>query len=159
MVYTITLPDINDFLPLILGCESTIENITKDKTTKKIIEWMNEYRKEITQNRKKSKDEIFFIFVTNLLARTSNEKWWQKIQLLLNSLEKIENVNQNAIRPIEFKKRGYRFPQAGVNVVLEARRIFEEKYKSDWEYYFEKADDNFESDFIQDDFLNIKYET
>ncbi|MCD6572460.1 MAG: hypothetical protein J7K62_04245 [Thermoplasmata archaeon] len=152
----LTLPDIKELLPHLMHVESTIE-VKNEKITKRIKDWLNDYRLDISRNLKKSKDEKFFIYVTHLLARTSNEKWFSKISSYFSSIGSIDSINKRNINESKFKEMGYRFPNAATSVVFRAKDVFINNYESDWKSYFNKANENYESDFLEDHFLKIKY--
>lgn len=81
-----------------LGTRSKMEVESGRYDEKTIKEWVAYYNDERISNKEKSNDEIFFIFVTNLLARTSNEKWYPKIDdWLHNEISSLDNINERKV--------------------------------------------------------------
>jgi endonuclease III len=123
----------------------------------RISEWLQNEMNELKMSRTWSKDKIFMLYVSSLLARQSYEGWWDKVNnWLINDIKRIDNLpseNDISKRLTEF---GYRFPPQGGKVITQVKEIFNEKFNNDWNQYFMIADKNYKNDFPNDPFLKIK---
>lgn len=155
----IELPDVNNTISEIIEIESSFEGKTKT-----IKEWVEDHRQAIKKNKQLIKDkseesdiEILISILGNLLLRAM---WGEKGTKINNELRKsiiikddltYENYKESLI------KAQYRWgADKGANVISGVVEIFNDKYKWDFEKYFNQAEKYHETNFQKDPLLEIK---
>jgi endonuclease III len=126
-----------------------------DGGTRSIGEWRRDYLASIRQHRRLSAVAVFNRFVNCLLERaTSGESFERRrrsIDALFQSFADYTSANVDRM----LREGGYRFPREGREVVLSARAIVIGSGFT-WRGYVGAAEQHFERDFPDDDFLKIK---
>jgi thermostable 8-oxoguanine DNA glycosylase len=148
----LNLPDPKKIIDGIKSCSCSL-----DGKTQTIEKWVEDYKKDINNNKQKSTDYQFLEFVKCLLARQTNERWWNPVgKWLHEEIKEINNVCETSITSKRLKELGYRFHPQGSQMICEVKKLFSEKYKCNWGKYLEEADKHYEDDFQNDIFLKVK---
>jgi endonuclease III len=128
-------------------------NATLSHETHTIDGWRAAYRKELATARQQPDIAIFNSFVNSLLERASSgEAWAKRYKAIMDTFLSFDNVDEQNITEV---LKGYRFPNSGKKVILEAKkRVCEPAFS--WDQYFEEAEQQYETDFQSDPFLVIK---
>jgi endonuclease III len=117
--------------------------------------WRASYMQDLATSRQQSDITIFNSVVNSLLERAmSGETWARRHDLIADVYLSFNDVNEQTALEI-IKKSGYRFPTAGIHVIMKAKELVCNPGFS-WESYFQEADEQYETDFLLDPFLGIK---
>lgn len=147
---TVSYPNLKEVIKPILGVKATINGRTQT-----IEEWRKEYLRQLQVNREKSSIQIFNTFASALLERQmGGESYNKRIQLLNERIKEYKDITRENISKI-LKETGYRWPDKGVEVCLKLKELTEKNF--DWKTYFNKAEKEYENNFVDDPFLRIKY--
>lgn len=147
---SVEFPNINEVIDPILDIETTFLDETRT-----IKDLKNSYLKYIDESRKKPKIEIFNSFASALLERSiRGESYTKRIRLMNEKWKSYGDITEENVKEI-LKEGGYRFPSAGVEVILKLKKLTEKNFV--WVDYFKEAEDNYENNFPKDKLLNIKY--
>jgi endonuclease III len=120
-----------------------------------IAQWREWYREELTTARHKAPLSIFCRFVNSLLERAmSAESWQRRLNGFQRSFVSFEAVTDESVSEV-LEEAGYRFPEAGLAVVREVKRIVTDPTFT-WSSYIEQADQFYETDFPDYQFLRIR---
>lgn len=156
LTYAITLPNIEKTIEDILEAPSKPE-LEDSIKLKPIREYLLEYRTQVENNRKMSRDKIFMRFVINLLARQTTVVWWEPVHSWLEKqIQTISNIPKLSKLEKGLRDRKYRFWPDGAKVILETKTTFLNQLGGDWKQYFTTAEANHQADYPNDPFLKIK---
>ncbi|MFC1752550.1 hypothetical protein ACFL96_04055 [Thermoproteota archaeon] len=144
------IPNVKEVIDPLLDIKTTFEGETST-----IQELRDFYFNELNRCRNLSKTEIFNIFASALLERAMmGELYTKRIRLMNERWKSYGDITEESIRGL-LTETGYRFPKAGLNVILKLKKLTENNFA--WEDYFNEAEKNYENNFSKDPFLNIKY--
>ena len=145
----VEFPNINEVINPILDVKIFESETSTIKDLKK------SYLKYIDENRKLPKIKIFNIFASALLERSMRgESYTKRIQLMNEKWKSYVDITEESVKEI-LKEAGYRFPSAGVEVILKLKELTEKNFVC--ADYFKEAENDYENNFPNDKFLNIKY--
>jgi endonuclease III len=120
-----------------------------------IGEWRELYRQELATALQGSPLLIFFWFVNNLLERaTAAESLQRRLKGFQEHFVSFEAITAEPVSEV-LDDASYRFPVAGLKVVMEAKRIVTTPGFT-WARYVEQAERFYETDFPKDEFLAIQ---
>ena len=157
----IELPDINLLIKKILLVKASfigdyIHPALGKTATQTIEQWRSSYLKELKLNNSFDNVNKFKVFVTSLLLRASSGEAGGKLYDMLNSkIKNFNDINEGNIKKV-LNDSGYRFKNQGIETVSNTKKLLFNKYKGNWDEYFEKAKEEHKNNFPDDDFLKIK---
>lgn len=156
----IKLPDINEIISKIIEIKASFNG-----KSQKIEVWLKEHRNQIEKNQsliKCKSDEndikILLSFLRDLLIRAMKGErgniLYEELKNLIRSKKDLNEENYQRI----LQKARYRWgSKVGKKVMSEVVKVFAKELKWDWEKYFERAENCFETDFQEDELLKIKH--
>jgi endonuclease III len=146
----IKVPEPSDVLSGIADVQSEL-----DGNRQKIAQWREWYCEELTTARQKPALSIFCRFVNCLLERSVSAESFERRR---NAFDKyfvsFDAISDESVAMV-LDETGYRFPPAGLVVVREAKRIVTDPTFA-WSNYIEQAEQFYETDFQDDQFLRIR---
>jgi len=157
----IDLPDIKRLVKNILPAIATftgdfIHPALGKTATQSIEQWRLNYLEEIKLNNSKSNIGKFNVFITGLLLRiASGESGARLYDSLEEKIVDYGDINTKNIKNV-LRITGYRFPQQGLETVLNFKNLFLEKHKGQWASYLNEAKINYKNNFKEDEVLKIK---
>lgn len=160
----IELPDFVTVIEKVIDIESNYKDKDKDNDNFKTIKvWMDEHRKEVNDNKKLLENQevnkiiILKKILNDLLMRAIKG---ERSTLIYNSLVKylVYDSNFNEIKyRLLLKDSKYRWITPGIEVIKNVVYHFEIVQKWNFKNYFQKAEDNYLTNFMDDEILKIKY--
>ncbi len=150
------VPDVQDVVTRMLQVEADFEGKTRE-----ISQWLEEHRAYIEQNNQLvtagEHIQVLHIFLPNLLIRGISGEAGNRVRKELKKHVK-EDVHliPDTYRQV-LKNAGYRWGQAGVQVIEDVVQIFRHDDKWNWKQYFEEADAKKETNFREDEVLRVKH--
>lgn len=146
----IHVPEPSDVLARIADVPAELSG---DRRT--IAQWREFYREELTTARQKPPLFIFLRFVNGLLERAMRgETWQRRMDAFERRLASFDAITDESVSKVLGEVR-YRFPKDGLAVVMEAKRIATGPMFT-WSSYVKEAEQFYETDFPQDQFLDIR---
>jgi len=146
----IVVPEPSDLLAGIANVSATVSGERRS-----IAEWRKVYLDELTTAPQQSDIAIFNRFINSLLERAMRgDVWTGRMKVIQDTFLSFDDVTPEHARDV-LKQAGYRFPEAGRTVILDAKHIVTDPAFT-WRSYLEQADSHYESDFQEDRFLGIK---
>jgi len=158
----IKLPEINLLMKKVLPVKASFTGDyippALGKTAIQTIEqWRLNYLKELRLNNSFDNVEKFKVFITSLLLRANRGEVGGRLYNAFNDrVKRLSDLNKENIRKI-LKTSGYRFQNQGTETVLTAKKLLFNKYQGQWNKYFKEAKENYKNNFIDDNFLKIKW--
>lgn len=124
--------------------------------TKTIEDWRLEYRAQLDRGRGEPDVAILARFASALLERQMpGEAYDRRTIIFLREFRTYAELTEERVA-VALAEAGYRFPNQGRHVMMEAKRLVTKPGFS-WRDYFAEAEANYESNFRNDDFLRIKH--
>ena len=147
----VEVPEADDVLARMAGVQSTFAGETRT-----IAEWRREYVERVASAREGSPIEVFKRFVGGgLLERAmSGEAYERRMEGFPSFFQSYDDVTEDRVRQF-LAAVGYRFPEAGLVVVMKAKEIVTSPGFC-WLSYFEDAEGKYRDEFRDDAFLRIK---
>jgi endonuclease III len=126
-----------------------------DGTTRSIDEWRQDSLAAIRQNLQLTDIAVFNRFVNCLLERATSGESFERRRRSINALFHAfaDYTPANVSRML--KEGGYRFPKKGPVAILGAKAVVTAAGFT-WRAYVRRAEQHYETDFSDDDFLDIK---
>ena len=127
---------------------------TFDGVTRTVDGWRASYKEELATARQQTSIAIFRSFVNNLLERAMpGEAWARRYREFEGIFLSFDDVSEQNAQQV-LKDSGYRFPTAGKVVIAEAKKLICQPGFF-WDGYFQQAEEQYETDFQSDPFLEI----
>ena len=122
--------------------------------TRTIAEWRQVYRDRVAAAMQAPPLGIFLQFVNSLLERAMPaESWHRRMKAFREYFASFEDITDPSVKEV-LGTTGYRFRTDGPGVVMEAKRIVTAAGFT-WAKYVGRAEQRYESDFQDDEFLRI----
>jgi len=124
--------------------------------TKTIEDWRLDYRAQLDRRRGQPDVAILGRFASGLLERQMRgETYERRVAIFLREFQAYTELTEERVVAV-LAEAGYRFPDDGRQVMMNVKQLVTKPGFS-WRDYFAEAEENYESNFPNDDFLRIKY--
>jgi len=148
----VNAPELTDVLERVGEVKSSLYG-----TTRTISEWRQQYLRGVERARQASEIEVFGRFVGGGLLEVAmlGEAYERRIEKFPSFFRSYDDISEGRVQEFLRAVR-YRFPPAGLAVVMKAKDIVTAPGFS-WPRYFEEAERHYREDFPDDTFRRIKH--
>jgi len=143
-------PSALDVIERMKGVRGAVAGVTMT-----IEDWRLDYRAQLDRGRGQPDVAILARFASALLERRMRgDAYERRIAIFLRTFQTYAELTDERVAAA-LGEDGYRFPNKGRQVVMDVKKLVTKPCFS-WRDYFAEAEANYESNFRNDDFLQIK---